>query len=397
MKIEMNRGNGRLRRASMLIAMILLLVAASSQLRADIGTCGGAQVNLPFTDVQGNPFFCLIAEAYFSGLTAGTSATTYSPTQNVPREQMAAFVSRTLDQSLKRGSRRAALGQFWTQQINLPTAETTVGDYPRDVKSDGADLWVTSIGSDTVTRVRASDGKVLGTWTMPSGAFGVLVANGRVYVTGGLSHLYAIDPKSGPGPVVTLSSNLGASPRRMAFDGKKLWIIRQFGFVIFNPLTAATEPTPPSGLTSTSGILFDGTNIWIIDSLTNTLNRMNEDGTIAQTVPVGSGASSPVFDGTNIWVPNFFDDSITVVRASTGQVLATLTGNGLNSPQEAAFDGERVLVVNGDPGDSVSLWKAADLSPISSLAIGGAGVGVCSDGLNFWIITNSSPGKLIRF
>jgi hypothetical protein len=397
MKIEMNCNNSRLRRATMLIAMILLLVIASSRPRADTGACSGAQVSLPFTDVQGNPFFCLIAEAYFSGLTAGTSATTYSPTQNVPREQMAAFVSRTLDQSLRRGSRRAALGQFWTPQIKLPTAETAVGDYPRDVKSDGADLWVTSIGSDTVTRVRASDGKVLGTWTMPSAAYGVLIANGRVYVTGGLSHLYAIDPKSAPGPVATLSSNVGPSPRRIAFDGKKLWIIKQNGFVIFNPLTAATEPTPPSGLSNTSGILFDGTSIWITDSLANTLNRMNEDGTIAQTVPVGSGASSPVFDGANIWVPNFFDDSITVVRASTGQVLATLTGNGLNSPQEVAFDGERVLAVNGDPGDSVSLWKAADLSPISSLAIGESGTGVCSDGLNFWIITNNSPGKLIRF
>lgn len=396
MKTEMNGNNLRLRRATMLIAIILLLVAASSQLRADVGICSGAQANLPFTDIQGNPFFCLIAEAYFSGLTAGTSATTYSPSANVPREQMAAFISRTLDQSLRRGSRRAALGQFWTQQVKLPTAETTVGDYPRDVKSDGADLWVKGVGSDTVTRVRASDSKVLGTWTVP-GAYDVLIANGRVYVTGGLSHLYAIDPESAPGAALTLSSNLGASPRRMAFDGKKIWIIKQSGFVIFNPLTASTEQPSPTGFSTTSGILFDGTSMWIIDSLTNTLNRMNENGTVAQTVTVGGGASNPMFDGTNIWVPNFFDDSITVVRASTGQVLATLTGNGLKSPQEAAFDGERVLVVNGDPGDSVSLWKAADLSPISSLEIGESGTGVCSDGLNFWIITNNAPGKLIRF
>jgi hypothetical protein len=396
-KTEMNCNNGRLRRATMLTALVLLLVVTSSQLRADSGTCSGAPVNLPFTDVQGNTFFCQIAAAYFSGLTNGTSATTYSPTQNVPREQMAAFVSRTLDQSLRRGSRRAALGQFWSQQVNLPTAETSVGEFPRDVKSDGADLWVTSLGDDTVTRVRASDGKVLGIWTGANGAHGILVANGRVYVTGGLSHLYAIDPESAPGPVFTLSSNVGTSPRRLAFDGKKIWILLQSGFSIFNPLTAAIEPSPPSGFSSTTGILFDGTNIWIIDSFTNTLNRMNENGTIAQTVPVGGGAGTPVFDGTNIWVPNFFDDSVTVVRASTGQVLATLTGNGLNSPQAAAFDGERVLIVNGDPGDSVSLWKAADLSPISSLAIGAPGVGVCSDGLNFWIITNTSPGKLIRF
>jgi len=62
---------------------------------------------LPFTDVMGSPFFCQIAEAFFSGLTNGTSATTFSPSQNVTREQMAAFTTRTMDQSLKRGSRRA--------------------------------------------------------------------------------------------------------------------------------------------------------------------------------------------------------------------------------------------------------------------------------------------------
>jgi hypothetical protein len=56
---------------------------------------------------RGNPFFCLIAEACFSGLTSGTSATTYSPADNVTREQMVAFITRTMDQSLKRRSRRA--------------------------------------------------------------------------------------------------------------------------------------------------------------------------------------------------------------------------------------------------------------------------------------------------
>src|SRR5688500_11826066 len=100
-------------RALLLISLMASLTVLSGRLQADTGSCGGGTTTLPFTDVMGNPFFCQIASAYFSGLTNGTSATTYSPTQNVPREQMAAFVSRTLDQSLKRGSRRAALGQFW--------------------------------------------------------------------------------------------------------------------------------------------------------------------------------------------------------------------------------------------------------------------------------------------
>lgn len=78
-------------------------------------------------------------------------------------------------------------------------------------------------------------------------------------------------------------------------------------------------------------------------------------------------------------------------------MLATLTGNGLSSPTQAAFDGERILITNGG-GDSVSLWKASDRSPIGTFSTGAntSPFGVCSDGLNFWI-TLYGPGYIARF
>src|SRR6185295_1812224 len=149
---------------SLVVTLGVTLTAASNRLFADTSTCGGASVTLPFTDVPaGNSFFCSIAAAYFAGLTNGTTATTYSPSGNVVREQMAAFVSRTLTQSLRRGSRRAALDQ-WATPTSIPfTAKTTVGDRPVRIKSDGADLWVVNGNGDSVSRVRASDGKLLDT------------------------------------------------------------------------------------------------------------------------------------------------------------------------------------------------------------------------------------------
>jgi YVTN family beta-propeller protein len=114
-------------------------------------------------------------------------------------------------------------------------------------------------------------------------------------------------------------------------------------------------------------------------------------------VTVGESPGFPVFDGTNIWVPNHTSNSITVVRASTGNVIATLTGNGLSGPLSAAFDGERILITLFD-GNGVSLWKATDLTPLGNLSTGASTLpyGACSDGLNFWI-TLQSPGKLARF
>jgi len=122
------------------------------------------------------------------------------------------------------------------------------------------------------------------------------------------------------------------------------------------------------------------------------------DGAILQTVTVGSEPGLPVFDGVNIWVPNNFSSSVTVVRAATGTVLATLTGNGLDRPGAGAFDGERILINNGNATTSlVSLFKAADLTPLGSFSTGffTSPGSSCSDGLNFWIGLLS--GQLARF
>src|SRR6516165_7512639 len=109
----------RFRSVVVLSSTIVVLLLTSNRLPADTGTCGGAMTTLPFTDVMGNIFFCQIAEAFFSGLTNGTTPTTYSPNDFVRRDQMSAFVTRTQDSALRRGSRRAALGQ-WATPTALP-------------------------------------------------------------------------------------------------------------------------------------------------------------------------------------------------------------------------------------------------------------------------------------
>jgi DNA-binding beta-propeller fold protein YncE len=138
--------------------------------------------------------------------------------------------------------------------------------------------------------------------------------------------------------------------------------------------------------------------MWVTDAFAGKLFKLDSTGAIIQTVTVGNAPLFPVFDGTNIWVPNNGSNTVTVVRASTGAVLATLSGNGLTFPVTAAFDGERILVTN--QLDRVSLWKAADLTPLGSVGTSSGSsteaFGACSDGLNFWI-TLRDAAKLARF
>jgi hypothetical protein len=156
--------------------------------------------------------------------------------------------------------------------------------------------------------------------------------------------------------------------------------------------------------------VFDGSNVWVTDELGGSggrgdavvpgpgvLLKLSAAGAILQTVTVGVNPEFPLYDGANIWVPNGDTNSVTVVRASSGAVLQTLTGNGLASPNTAAFNGERVLVTNGG-GSTVSLWKAADLTPQGSFSTGTNTNprGACSDGVNFWIALNN-VARLARF
>ena len=395
-------------RIVMLVVVTVTAVLASTRLNADTGTCGGASLTLPFTDVpSSNVFFCSIAEAFFSGLTNGTTSTTYNPGGTVPREQMAAFVSRTMDQSVKRASKRAVLDQFWTTQVAANLALTTVGGFPFGVKSDGADLWVANDGSHSVSRVRASDGKLIGTWTGSTFGNQVLVAMGKIFVAGATvpGSLYQIDPTQPPGAVSTVTSSLGDGSSGIAFDGQRIWIANQgsgqnftgsVSIVTLNPLQVITVTT---GLSSPKGILYDGANIWVTDPADSKLYKLDSSGNILLSVPVNTAPQHPAFDGTNIWVPSILN-SVNVVRATgalAGTVLATLTGNGLDGCQQAAFDGERILITNGF-GNSVSWWRASDLTPIGTFSTGPDTdpIGVCSDGVNFWI-TLGTPAKLARF
>ncbi len=381
-----------------LAAGVALAIGASSAL---LGVCG------PFTDVSDVTFCPFVLEIFYLGITSGTTATTYDPTSSVSRLQMAAFLSRSVDGALRRGSRRAPHDQFFTpQNATVLLGQTTVGTAPLQLRSDGADVWVANTGSGTVSRVRSSDGRLLETWTGATAADPVMSAVGRIFVGGTTNpgNLYMIDPGLPAGAVTTVATNLGNSPNGLSFDGTRIYVASgaqagtgSVSLVTPGPTIPWTVTTVTTGFSTLAGAVFDGTNVWVTDPFPGKLFKLNSSGAIAQTVFVGNGPLFPAFDGTNIWVPNSGSDSLSIVRASSGVVLQTLTGNGLSYPTQVAFDGQRMLVTN-QLGDSVSLWKAADLTALQTVTIssGGSPFGATSDGLHFWV-TLSALNKLVRF
>ena len=391
----MGTRNGTATRGLLATCAVLLGVSA-----ALFGLCG------PFIDVAPDGFCPFVLEIFTLGITTGTSPTTYDPASNVSRLQMAAFLSRTVDGALKRHSRRSILGQFWNPQGSAVFGQTTfLGGSPYFAAADGGDIWVSNNGPQhIVNRVRASDGAPLGTWTSPC-CGGIAVAMGKVLMTspGTPGYLSVIDPTQPPGAATVVASNLGNGALGITFDGTRVWTAN--GNVVAGSVSivtpSATIPwtvtTVTAGFKTPNGAVFDGSNVWVTDN-NGSLFKLGSSGAILQTVSLGLYAFYPVFDGGAIWVPGIgANHQVAVVRASSGAILRILTGNGLNNPQVAAFDGERILVTNPD-SDSVSLWKAADLTPLGSFPVpaGSGPFGACSDGINFFVALTSN-GQLARF
>ncbi|OGP77648.1 MAG: hypothetical protein A2V86_06510 [Deltaproteobacteria bacterium RBG_16_49_23] len=145
----------------LLILMSLLMVNHAQAL------CTGGV----FSDVNINTvgeFFCDFIERFRDlGITSGCVADNpqtpeneaqYCPGFNVPRDQMAVFVTRAIEKVTAKTPEQIALLKWYG--VNQ-TAQFGVGPTPMAIAFDGANIWV-SRASGLATKLRASDGASLG-------------------------------------------------------------------------------------------------------------------------------------------------------------------------------------------------------------------------------------------
>ena len=395
-----------------LLLLSLALVAAGA---AQATQCGTGTYPFPYTDVAGvlDPFCPGIMEAYVTGVSKGTTPTTFSPNDPVNRTQMTTFLQRSLDQGLRRRSTRAALNQWWTStDVNAAQSVPSAGN-PENCVSDGEHIWVSNTVAGTVTQFVASTGKIVGTWTGNPAGGTLLAAAGRIFST---SHsnpgqLYVIDPTQAPGAMVAATTGFGNFPANLAFDGARIWVTNNpnpptgnGGVTIITLQAAMPYPTTTvnAGLGDLNGIAYDGKNIWVADRTNNSLHKLDSAGAVLQTVALPARPGFLLYDGANLWVtqPVPGNGSVTVVQASTGAIVGNIAAdanNGISGPQRPSFDGERVILPSYF-SNSVALFKAADMSLIAQVSTSAASgpTGTCGNGVDFWI-TLSDQQRVVRF
>ncbi len=230
------------------------------------------------------------------------------------------------------------------------TASFAIGGNPYAMAFDGASIWVTNQGSSNVSKLRASDGTVLGTFAV------------------------------------------GALPAGVAFDGANIWVanagsntvskLRATDGALLGTFAVGNGPI---------GVAFDGANIWVTNLSDNTVSKLRaSDGALLGTFGVGTRPIGVAFDGANIWVANVNSNTVSKLRASDGALLGAFAGTG---PVAVAFDGANIWVANAGPsinGGTVSKLRASDGTLLGSFAVGFGPIGVAFDGTNIWVTNRNS-------
>jgi hypothetical protein len=250
-----------------------------------------------------------------------------------------------------RASDGAVLGTF-------PLSFHSVGVSKIRMAFDGANIWVAF--SDTVLKVRASDGAILTSISTPASPGYIVFDGANIWVTGGgaTNNLHKFRASDGallgtftigPGIPGSCCTTFG-----ITFDGANIWVA-YIGAVNTVTKMRASDGTILGTFTVGSApgsVVFDGANIWVSNDGDFTLTKLRaSDGAVLGTFPNGSGTGPTdlIFDGANIWLAIQGNLKVTELRASDGALLGSFQTPVLHGTSFViAFDGANIWVENGD-------------------------------------------------
>lgn len=327
--------------------------------------------------VQGNPLdltgevatFAGIAGTYGSADGTGTDAEFYQP-YGITTDGTNLFVTDRRNNTIRKIV--IATGEVTTLAGSPGLWGTTDGTgtdarfaEPTGITTDGTNLYVSDKGSDSIRKVVIATGEVS---TLAGGTNGSLDGTGTAaqfdepygITTDGMN-LYVADSQNNTIRKIVISTGVVTT---LAGDASDTW-----PYGSDDGMGTAALFYEPRGITT------DGTNLYVADSMNNTIRRIviatQEVTTLAGTAGVydaadGMGAAAsfrrPVgitSDGTNLYVADYENYLIRKIVIATGEVstlagAATLTGTTdatgadarFNQPSGVTTDGHRLFVVD---------------------------------------------------
>ena len=236
---------------------------------------------------------------------------------------------------------------------NTVVATVPVGSDPHGVAvtPDGAFVYITNRGSNTVSVIASASNTVVATVPVGNNPRGVAVTpdGAFVYVANGFSHTVS---------VIASATNT----------------------------VLATVPVGnfPTGVAVTP----DGARVYVANSGSGSVSVIRTaNNTVDATVGVGINPSFPngvavTPDGAFVYVVNLFNHNVSVIRTADNMVVATVGVGNFPIGVAVTPDGAFVYVTNGNPPYGVSVIASATNMLVTTVPVGGSpyGVAVTPDG-----------------
>jgi hypothetical protein len=129
----------------------------------------------------------------------------------------------------------------------------TKNSNPYGVAFDGANIWTVN-SEGTVTKLRTSDGTVLGNFEVGGLPTGIAFDGANLWVTDNSASGRVSKVRASDGKVLGVFP-VGRNPGFLAFDGEDIWVAD-------SPGVTKLRASDGKNLGST-GVAFDGANIWV--------------------------------------------------------------------------------------------------------------------------------------
>jgi uncharacterized protein (TIGR03437 family) len=291
-------------------------------------------------------------------------------------------------------------------------AQTSVtypgGSSPVALAFDGVDIWVANLTGNSVTKLLASTGAIVGTYPAGSRPAGLAFDGTNIWVVDNGTNSqpsYVTKLLASTGATVG-TYQVGASPWGIVFDGVNIWVQNTADDTVTKLLASTgaevgTYVNLPAGShpyqeAAGAGLVFDGSNIWVANGTSTVTKLSASTGAIVGTYSVGLSPVGLAFDGVNIWVTNSTDDTVTKLLASTGAKVGTYPVGG--NPLGIAFDGMNIWVTNtaeASYGINGGVYTVTELLASTGATVGTFTVGsfpssVLFDGANVWVTNQGS-------
>jgi virginiamycin B lyase len=152
---------------------------------------------------------------------------------------------------------------------------------------------------------------------------------------------------------------------------------------------AAVLPIAPAG--AEAGITASSDSVWMVTDHNGTLSRINpRTNTVRQTVHIPAGSYNPVFSEGIIWITGFATNVLTVVDASSGNLLGSVPVG--RKPRFLTAGGGSVWTLNqGDGTVSRVDAKTRKVTATISTGIPSAGGDICYGIKEIWTTVFDVP------